>query len=273
MPEGPEIRRAADRVADAVVGCPLVCVGFAFERLRVYEDELLGQRVTAVDTHGKAMLTRFSGGLTLYTHNQLYGRWFVRRAGRDPDTNRQLRVALRTETHSALLYSASEIELIGSETLHEHSFLSSLGPDPLWSETTATQLEKWMLSTEFERRQLGGLLLDQGFVAGLGNYLRSEILWRARLHPRLRPRDLDATQRRALARALIQLPRRSYRTGGMTNTRSEVAKLERLGEPIRRARLAVFARAGRPCPDCGSAIERVELAARRLYLCPQCQAR
>ncbi len=271
MPEGPEIRRAADRVEQAVLDEPLTCVQFAFSRLRRYESELLGQRVTAVDTHGKAMLTRFDGGLTLYSHNQLYGRWYVCRPGRDPKTNRQLRVGLRTELGSALLYSASEIEVLGDDGLAEHPFLSGLGPDPLWPSTTPAHLERWMMRPEFARRQLGGLLLDQGFVAGLGNYLRSEILWRSKLHPKRRPADLDVPERASLARDLVKLPRRSYSTGGATNTRAEVARLSKLGLSRRRARFAVFARAAQPCLVCGTAIERIELGSRRLYLCPNCQ--
>ena len=188
MPEGPEIRRAADRVATVVVGQPLTGVEFAFARLKSFEQELLGQMVTAVDTHGKAMLTRFEGGLTLYSHNQLYGRWYVCRPGRDPKTNRQLRVALRTNNGAALLYSASEVEVLSAAGIAEHPFLNGLGPDPLWPATTPARLRRWMMQPQFARRQLGGLLLDQGFVAGLGNYLRSEILWRARLHPRTAPR-------------------------------------------------------------------------------------
>ncbi len=271
MPEGPEIRRAADQVAEAIAGSRLTEVHFDFERLRPFEDELRGQRVDSVDTHGKAMLTRFEGGLTLYSHNQLYGRWYVRQNGQDPDTNRQLRVGLRTATHSALLYSASDIDVVDRQALAEHPFLRGLGPDPLWPETTAASLVAWMERPEFVRRQLGALLLDQGFVAGLGNYLRSEILWRARLHPKHRPVDLDEPQRRALARELLRLPRRSYDTGGVTNTRKEVRQLERLGATWPKSRFAVFAREGQPCLECGSPVERIEVGSRRLYLCSCCQ--
>ncbi|MFS4689286.1 DNA-formamidopyrimidine glycosylase family protein, partial [Klebsiella quasipneumoniae subsp. similipneumoniae] len=71
MPEGPEIRRAADTLEAAIKDEPLTDVWFAFPRLQPYQTELIGQRVTHIDTRGKALLTRFSGGLTLYSHNQL----------------------------------------------------------------------------------------------------------------------------------------------------------------------------------------------------------
>lgn len=61
MPEGPEIRRAADTLEAAIKDEPLTDVWFAFPRLQPYQTPLIGQRVTHIDTRGKALLTRFSG--------------------------------------------------------------------------------------------------------------------------------------------------------------------------------------------------------------------
>lgn len=111
MPEGPEIRRAADSLQAAIQHQPLTEVWFAFPELAPYATELLGQRVTYVETRGKALLTHFSGGLTLYSHNQLYGVWRVVKAGEAPETTRVLRVRLQTAENAILLYSASDIEI------------------------------------------------------------------------------------------------------------------------------------------------------------------
>jgi endonuclease-8 len=53
-------------------------------------------------------LIGFSNGLTLYTHNQLYGRWLIITGSEYPDSSRQLRLAIHTGDHAALLYSASD---------------------------------------------------------------------------------------------------------------------------------------------------------------------
>ena len=90
MPEGPEIRLAADRIAAVLIDQPIVEVSFGLRALRRFERRLKGQTVTAVDTRGKAMLTRFDNGLTLYSHNQLYGRWYTMRRPKLPATKRQL---------------------------------------------------------------------------------------------------------------------------------------------------------------------------------------
>ena len=111
MPEGPEIRRAADALAAAVLGEPLQRSWFAFAELKPYEARLVGRKIEAITPHGKALLIRFDNELTLYSHNQLYGVWRVARAGERPETKRVLRVALETATHAILLYSASDISI------------------------------------------------------------------------------------------------------------------------------------------------------------------
>ena len=115
MPEGPEIRRAADKLEAAIKGEPLTNVWFAFPQLQPYQTQLIGQRVTHIATRGKALLTHFSGGLTLYSHNQLYGVWRVVDAGEQPASNRVLRVRLQTARKAILLYSASDIEMLTAE--------------------------------------------------------------------------------------------------------------------------------------------------------------
>lgn len=270
MPEGPEIRRATDKLADALLDQRAELVNLTLPRLREFGAELTGQRVVSVAPRGKAVLIGFAGGLTLYSHNQLYGRWYVEPAGRYPKTNRQLRVEIRTRSRAALLYSASDTAVLDVDGLRAHAYLGGLGPDALDPATDAAAVAARLREPPFVRRSLGALLLDQGFVAGLGNYLRSEILWFARVHPARRPRDLDADASAALAEAILAIPRRSYATGGVTAERAFVAA--RRGQPRRAWRHMVFGRAGQPCPACGETIARETVGGRRLYLCAVCQA-
>ena len=131
MPEGPEIRRAADNLEAAIKGKPLTDVWFAFPQLKTYQSQLIGQHVTHVETRGKALLTHFSNDLTLYSHNQLYGVWRVVDTGEEPQTTRVLRVKLQTADKTILLYSASDIEMLRPEQLTTHPFLQRVGPDVL----------------------------------------------------------------------------------------------------------------------------------------------
>ncbi|MEM9512235.1 MAG: DNA-formamidopyrimidine glycosylase family protein, partial [Cyanobacteria bacterium P01_E01_bin.48] len=86
MPEGPEIKRAADRIAKAVARKPIEEVYFAFEHLKPYEKDLARAQITSVQPRGKALLTHFNNDLAIYTHNQLYGKWEIKRARNYPET-------------------------------------------------------------------------------------------------------------------------------------------------------------------------------------------
>ncbi|MFC4727578.1 endonuclease VIII [Coralloluteibacterium thermophilus] len=270
MPEGPEIRRAADRLAEAVVGRPLTDVFFQPPALRRHAAALVGEEVVSIAPRGKALLTRFSNGLTLYSHNQLYGVWQVVAAGERPATTRALRVALETEAHAILLYSASDIALLDEEGLRRHPFLSRIGPDVLDPALTAEAVAARLDGTRFRGRGLPALLLDQSFLAGMGNYLRSEVLFEARIAPARRPKDLDPAERQRLARALLAVPRRSYRARGIAPTGG--MRADYVTETPDAFEMQVFGRAGEPCPaDCGGTVERIELAGRRLYWCRGCQ--
>ncbi len=296
MPEGPEIRRQADQISAVLVGEPLEMIFFSrdsFPELARRSRALVGQHVLRVDTHGKAMLTRLEGGQTIYSHNQLYGRWWVCRRGTLPDTKRSLRLALHTTEHSALLYSASEIELLSADDQAQHPYLSRLGPDVLNRDLDWRTLCDRAKSCEFRRRSLAALYVDQHYLAGVGDYLRSEILFAARLNPRSRPGELTGQALARLSRQTLAVAQRSYRTGGLTNPPGLIARLRaqwlathkssgfEIGSPIsaklkqrvdkEAIRFAVFRRSSEPCYTCGTPIERVNVSGRALYYCPDCQ--
>jgi endonuclease-8 len=273
MPEGPEIRIAADGVASVLQGKTLSAVYFGLHDLQRFEERITGGKVTAVDTRGKAMLTRFDNGLVLYSHNQLYGRWYTTRRPNMPDTKRSLRVALHTNTHSALLYSASEIDVLTASELDAHTFLQKLGPDILDPLLTPDLVAARLSSRRFRNRGLASLYLDQHFLAGIGNYLRSEILWVARVDPAAKPSQLRARDLESLATATLQISRRSYRTRGVTLNSAKVAELKQLGFSYGQYRFSVFGREGLDCYRCGESIQRRVAAGRNIFVCKACQLR
>jgi endonuclease-8 len=227
--------------------------------------------VTAIDTRGKAMLTRFDNGRVLYSHNQLYGRWYTMQRPRLPDTQRDLRVALHTETHSALLYSASDIEIIDAAEVDRHPYVKRLGPDILDEALLAADVVRRLADPRFRNRSLGSLYLDQSFLAGLGNYLRSEILFCARVAPDVRPSSLDRSSILRLARQTLLISRRSYRTGGLTVSQRHARALKSQGRSFGEYRFHVFTREGLGCYRCGSRVVRIQRGSRNLFLCPDCQ--
>ena len=271
MPEGPEIRRAADQVSRAIAGRRAEAVRFGLPSLRRHERGLSGHRVEAVESRGKALLIHFDHGRSLYTHNQLYGRWHVVKPGKPPKTGRELRLAIETRERWALLYSASDIELWRRSELASHPYLARLGVELLDTKVGLPDVLAQVEQARFARRGLGGLLLDQGFLAGIGNYLRSEILFVAGLRADRKLADLDAAARRRLADAALSLTRQSYRTKGVTNDLERAATLKAAGMSFGRYRHRVFDREGEPCWTCATPIVRLTAAGRSVFECPRCQ--
>ena len=271
MPEGPEIRQCADRIKRAIGGIQPHQVSFAFEHLKHYEPILEKKTVTQVKSRGKALLIFFDDDLIIYSHNQLYGKWYTKRAQNFPQTNRTLRLAIHTEKKSALLYSASDIEVLKKHELKTHPFLRNLGPDILDKETTYRLVLKRLKDKRFSGRQLGSLLLDQHFVAGLGNYLRCEVLFVTGLNPKLKPKQLSEQQLEALAKQIIFLTKQSYETKGITNDLGRVVLLKEKGYTRSQYRHHVFARNNRPCYACAGKVTKSVHASRPFFFCESCQ--
>ena len=271
MPEGPEIWRTADSLTDALKNRSIEDLYFAFDELKDYEAKLKGQSVKNVEARGKALLTFFDNNMVLYSHNQLYGKWLVSDFGEQPDTNRSLRVAIHNGEKSAYLYSASEIEMLDIEEVDEHSYIKKLGPDVLHPDTTYEDVLWQYQSEEFNNRKLTTLLLDQGFVSGIGNYLRSEIMFYANVNPHKKLRTYSDEQKEALAEATFKLTTRSYETSGITNDPDIVKALKRENAPRSEYRFFVYKRTDNRCHKCGSIIEEEKTGGRKIYFCPRCQ--
>ena len=114
-------------------------------------------------------------------------------------------------------------------------------------------------------------MLDQSLFAGLGNYLRSEILFDAKIHPDDRPSDLDKTTITKWATSIKNISFLAYKSGGYTVAKS-IADVNKMnGESKRSFRHAVFMRYGYKCVKCNSRIERKWYGKRKLDYCPYCQ--
>lgn len=213
------------------------------------------------------MLISFTGGLTIYSHNQLYGRWITTLNHELPKTNRQIRLSIATPKGTAWLLSASEIEVLDQEGKLHHRYLSKLGPDPIKPEITIQTLTSYWSKASFSKRNLAALMLDQSFLAGVGNYLRSEILFLSGLNPYGKlPAD-----RLSLASNSIKLFRQSYQTRGITNDLELADKLKLQGVEQKDYRFMVFRREGKACYSCHSPIRKDTMAGRSLFWCPTCQ--
>ena len=271
MPEGPEIRRSADAIAQALVGQPITRIEYRVPRLARKARALKGARVTRVYSRAKALLIEFDNGLTHYSHNQLYGEWEIHEGPPGQDDRRTVRVVIATPTHTAILYSATQVDLLPTRDVERHPYIAALGPDVLDATTTPAVVRRQLEDARFRGRSLASLLLDQRFIGGLGNYLRSDILFAAGLRASARPQDLDEEARKRLARAIVDVSRRSYRRGGITNDLARARESKRAGVPFEDYRFLAYGREGAPCWVCGTTIVRSDEGGRGVFHCSTCQ--
>ena len=139
------------------------------------------------------------------------------------------------------------------------------GPEPLAHSFSAARLADRLKGRS---ARLKTLLLDQTFIAGVGNIYADEALWRARLHPLRAADTLTATEVRRLHRAVRAVLRQGIANRGTSFTDYVGAD----GEPGDNAeRLAVYQRTGQPCLRCGRPISRIVVGQRSTHFCPRCQ--
>jgi endonuclease VIII len=245
MPEGDALHRAAHRL-QALVG-DTVEVETPNPRAAAtgVAERLDGRRLESVEAVGKNLLLTFEGGLVLRSHLRMSGRWTVRDRGRA--TRGRPWLVLRGAQREAVLWGGPVLEL-------NRRAVRRLGPDILARPPEIERMVANLRSVPGDR-ELGDALLDQRLVAGIGNVWRSEALWRSGLSPWLLLRETEDDELRAVLGEAARLMRRSVDAG--------------------RAERAVYRRAGRPCPRCGTRIESRGQgdANRTAYWCPSCQAR
>ncbi|MCF6190925.1 MAG: hypothetical protein L3J51_10620 [Cocleimonas sp.] len=153
----------------------------------------------------------------------------------------------------------------------DHPFIKKIGKDVLNPATTVDFIKERLLSSIYKNRQLGGFLTEQSFIAGLGNYLRCDVLFVAKIHPSKKPSELSGEQINQLSQTILDLPRQSYNTASITNNLDKVEKLLAQGSTLEDARFWVFRRDGLPCYDCGTTLIKQKMGGQACYLCENCQ--
>ena len=180
MPEGPETKRMSDSISKSLVGKDIISHTFIHEQLL---DLNMMKDISVINalSRGKAIIIRINDGLSIISHNQLYGKWTFHRPDTVIKSNRQLRIEFTTKSKAVRLWSATDIQVFRSSDESRHSYLNKIGPDVLDTSTTKNSIISILKGKKAYKRALSSVLLDQSIISGLGNYLRSEILFFASL--------------------------------------------------------------------------------------------
>src|SRR5204863_5714458 len=185
MPEGATIQSAARRITAALVGRDIESIETPHPRHAkdVWPDRLAGRKVRAVDTHGKHLMMRFEGGLTIHSHLRMTGAWGVYPRGKRwrRGTHRAWLV-IRTAEHDVVQFDGPVLELMTDGRSRFDQRLARLGPDVLADEFDAEAFLRRVRSDD-QTRGVGDALLDQRNVAGIGNIWKAEGCFAACVDP------------------------------------------------------------------------------------------
>ncbi len=226
-----------------------------------------GQRVQAVSRRGKYLLFHLGSDETLIVHLRMTGKFLVRRAGEGPGEDPHTRALFRLDNETWLSYV--DMRKFGRFYLvtDPEEVVGWLGPEPL--DPTFT-LERLASRLEGRRAEIKRLLLNQAFIAGLGNIYASEALWHARIHPLRCADTLVPEEIKRLHRAIISSLEAGIANGGTSlQDRQYVYPDGALGHHQRA--LVVYDREGERCTRCGYGVRRVVQGQRSTYFCPICQ--
>lgn len=270
MPEGPSVRVTADTLRAALAGQRIEQITSRFKKAAAedWRGKIEGQTVEAVRVHGKNIFIDFTSGWTLYTHFLMWGSWHV--YARDEPwlkEERKARVVLTTATQVAVLFSAPVCELIQRDALATHR-TAETGPDLLAESFDEAEARRRFFAAEQAGREVGELIMDQTVLAGIGNILKSEILFQAGIHPQRLPPTISADEWRRFVAISRELLRVSYELGtfdGAFLPPDATVEPRKFGY--------VYRRRTYPCLRCGTPIKMVRQGprARMTYYCPHCQ--
>jgi formamidopyrimidine-DNA glycosylase len=286
MPELPEVETIARKLRPELVGKCIVKADLLWSRTLAtpapaeFHKQIKGQEILAVGRRAKYLNIRLSE-YHLFVHLRMSGDLYIKEENTTPEKHDRLIFSLTPDPsptgggESSPLpqgegLGVRESKLVFNDTRKfgrvwlvrdPDEVVSGLGPEPLSEDFTAQVLYE---SLQSRHRQLKPLLLDQSFLAGLGNIYTDEVLHKARLHPLAASDSVDRKQAQALWEAIREVLEEGIRRDG-----ASIDWVYRGGEF--QNYFKVYDRAGQPCPNCGTVIVRLVIGQRGTHVCPDCQ--
>jgi endonuclease-8 len=275
MPEGHTLFRLARDIRERFAG-DVVSVSSPQGRFAESASLVDGTVLVDAESWGKHLFVEFSKERFVHVHLGLYGR-FDLADGPPPPPVGQVRMRIASGPRASRgpsygdLRGATACELFTAA--ERRAVLDRLGPDPLREDADWTRA--WD-RVRRSRSPVGGLLMDQAVLAGVGNVYRAEVLFRHRIHP-LRPANtLRRGQFASMWEDLVALMREGVRTGRIDTVHPDHTP-EAMDRPPRvddhGGEVYVYRRTSQPCLVCGASVRTQELGGRNLFWCPRCQPR
>jgi len=270
MPELPEVETIAASLRKKIVGLEI-------EEIRLFLPKLLrgdaaelqrfrGRRITAVRRRGKMLLLSSENDRHLLFHLKMTGQFHWAKKGVPRDAATHLAISFRDLDHELRFRDVRKfgfLRCLETASLFDCEELRYLGPEPL-------ELDDPAFPGLIARRKgrLKSLLLNQSFLAGIGNIYADEILFEAGLHPLTPASRLSKKEIGRLWDAIRRILKKAVVAGGSTvRDYKDADGRDGLFQNDHR----VYGRKGLPCPRCGAYVRRLVIGGRASFFCPRCQ--
>ncbi|HSM71722.1 MAG TPA: bifunctional DNA-formamidopyrimidine glycosylase/DNA-(apurinic or apyrimidinic site) lyase [Anaerolineales bacterium] len=264
MPELPEVESIARKLAPHLIGKTIKEAELRWARTlatpssRKFKQQIRDQKIKDVTRRAKYFVLQLSD-YQLLVHLRMSGDLHVRNG--KIKTEKHDRLIIKLSGNKSLVFNDTRKFGRVWLTADPQEILGKLGPEPLERDFTPKRLYE---SLRKRRRQLKPLLLDQTFLAGLGNIYTDEALHIAKLHPLSTSDSVSQKQSKALHEAIRKVLREGIRRNG-----ASIDWVYRNGEFQNYFR--VYDREGKPCNVCGTPIQKLVVGQRGTHICPNCQ--
>lgn len=274
MPEMPEVQTIVnDLVQAGIVGCTIDRAEVFWAKTLADMDEacfnklIHGQKICSLARRGKHIIFTLSSGLYISVHLRMTGRLLLSKS--TPKLSPYIRLRLHLMDNATLDYYDTRKFGRWNVTKDLATVVGHIGPEPLESQFSGPILFE-MLGRH--QRALKPLLLDQSFLAGLGNIYVDEALWDSCLHPLQPANTLRSIEAERLYESICKVLKRGLDSQGTTlgTGKTNYYRLDGT-KGNHQTKLMVFRHTGEPCPRCGNTIIRLVVAQRSTHICPHCQ--
>ena len=279
MPELPEVETIARKLRPHLLGKMITEADvrwartLAFPNPRKFKSQIKGQEIKDVTRRAKFFILQLSD-YSLLIHLRMSGDLLIKDSKIKPEKHDRLMLKLQSaessvpEDPSNLVHGTASLVFNDTRKFGRvwlvsdaAEVLDKLGPEPFSKKFTP----KWLhTALHSKHRQIKPLLLDQTFLAGLGNIYTDKSLNVAKIHPLMISDAITLRQAEALHDAIRNVLKEGIRRNG-----ASFDWVYRGGEFQNYFR--VYDRAGKPCPTCGTNIERILVGQRSTHFCPNCQ--
>jgi formamidopyrimidine-DNA glycosylase len=227
-----------------------------------FEAGVTGRRIEAIGRRGKQLVIDLDGGSFLTVHLKMTGQLFVVPASLASDPYERLALVL-DDGREIRFRDVRKFGRVGLYRADDDPF-DGIGPEPLDPRFT---LRQFRVRIRRRRARLKPLLVDQAFIAGVGNIYADEALWRSRLHPLRSAATLRPADERALYRHVIDILAEAVERRGSSIDDYTAPD----GDGEMQERLDVYQRTGQPCRRCGRPVRRIVIGIRATHFCSWCQ--